>query len=56
MRLKEDLEGLIYSSQIEKEEMDKIKVGDKIKVKIIKVDPGSAKIGLSTDLEDSEEA
>ncbi len=55
VKLKDDLEGLVYSSQIEKEEIEKIKVGDKIKVKIIKIDPGSAKIGLSTDTEDSEE-
>lgn len=56
VKLKEDLEGLVYSSQIEKEKMEKIEAGDKIKVKVIKVDPGSAKIGLSTELEGFEKA
>lgn len=54
VKLKDDLEGLIYSSQIDKEKMEKIKAGDKLKVKIIKVDPGSAKIGLSLEEEKKE--
>ncbi|MCF7873757.1 MAG: 30S ribosomal protein S1 [Candidatus Omnitrophica bacterium] len=55
VKLQDDLEGLIYSSQIEKEDMDKINVGDKINVKIIKVDPATAKIGLSAETEDLKE-
>lgn len=55
VKIREDLEGLIYSSQIDKEKMEKIQAGDKIKVKIIKVDPASAKIGLSTDTDESKE-
>lgn len=52
VKLKDDLEGLIYSSQIEEEKMNDINVGDKIKVKIIKVDPATAKIGLSPEIEE----
>jgi small subunit ribosomal protein S1 len=47
VKLEEDLEGLIYSNEIDKEEASKLKPGDKIKAKIIKVDVEQAKIGLS---------
>lgn len=50
-KLKEDLEGLVYLGQAEKEKANEIKEGDTIRVKIIKVDPGSAKIGLSLEEE-----
>ncbi|MCF7871076.1 MAG: S1 RNA-binding domain-containing protein [Candidatus Omnitrophica bacterium] len=56
VKLEEDLEGLIYSSQINQEETNEVKVGDKIKVKIIKVDPATAKIGLATETEGSKKA
>ncbi len=46
VRLNEDLEGLLYINEIPKEQFDKVNIGDKIKVKIIKVDVESAKIGL----------
>ena len=45
-------EGLsMNTAEIEKEIMDQLKPSDKLKVKIIKIDPGSAKIGLSAKLE-----
>ena len=51
VKIEEDLEGLIYSSEIDKETMAKLKVGDKIKARIIKVDIEQGKIGLSAKLE-----
>jgi sRNA-binding carbon storage regulator CsrA len=41
---------LIYSSEIEKETVASLKPGDKIKVKVIKVDVEQAKIGLTARL------
>ncbi len=46
-KVSEDLEGLIYSSEIEKEKMSSLKPGDKMQVKVIKVDVEQAKLGLS---------
>ena len=46
-KVSEDLEGLIYSSEIEKEKMSSLKPGDKLAVKVIKVDVEQAKLGLS---------
>jgi small subunit ribosomal protein S1 len=51
VKIEEDLEGLVFSGEIEKEVMDQLKPLDKIKVKIVKIDPGSAKIGLSAKIE-----
>lgn len=48
VKIEEDLEGLVYSSEIDKDKVLQLKVGDKIKVKVIKVDTEQAKIGLST--------
>ena len=48
----EALEGLVFSGEIEKEAMEKLKPGEKMKVKIIKIDQGSAKIGLSAKLDE----
>jgi small subunit ribosomal protein S1 len=48
VRIENDLEGLIFSSEIDKEVMEKLKPGDKIKCQVIKIDPEQAKIGLST--------
>jgi len=45
------LEGLVFSGEIEDEAKENLNPGDKLKVKIIKIDPGSAKIGLSTKLD-----
>ena len=47
VKLDDDLEGLIYSSEIDKEVMDRLKTGDKIKAQVIKIEPEQAKIGLS---------
>jgi len=47
VRIDSDLEGLIYSNEIEKELMDKLKSQDTIKATVIKVDPEQGKIGLS---------
>lgn len=46
-KIDESLEGLIYSSEIDKETAEKLKTSDKIKVKVIKVDVEQGKIGLS---------
>lgn len=48
VKLEEDLEGLVYASEIDKERVASLKPGDKIKVKVIKVDVEQAKIGLSS--------
>lgn len=50
VKLDEELEGLIYASEIDKDAASKLKPGDKIKVKVIKVDIEQAKIGLSANL------
>jgi len=47
VKIEEELEGLIYSSEIEKEQASQLKAGDKVKAKVIKVDVEQAKIGLS---------
>ncbi len=47
VKIEEDLEGLVYSSEIDKDTVSKLKAGGKIKVKVIKVDVEQAKIGLS---------
>ncbi|MDP8259752.1 MAG: 30S ribosomal protein S1 [Candidatus Gygaella obscura] len=47
VKIEDGIEGLIYSSEIEKEQMSAFKPGDKINAKIIKVDIEQAKIGLS---------
>jgi small subunit ribosomal protein S1 len=47
VKLEEELEGLIYASEIEKAKVDVLKAGDKINVKVIKVDVDQMKIGLS---------
>lgn len=41
-----DLEGLLYINEIPKDQFEKVAVGDKIKVKIIKIDAEQMKIGL----------
>ncbi len=51
----EALEGLVFSGEIEKEAMEKLKAGEKIKVKIIKIDQGSAKIGLSAKIDEEQD-
>ncbi|MBM3247963.1 MAG: 30S ribosomal protein S1 [Candidatus Omnitrophica bacterium] len=48
VKIEEDLEGLVYSSEIDKEAMAALKPQDKLKVKVIKVDVEQMKIGLSS--------
>ncbi len=50
VKLGEDIEALVYSSEIEKEQAAALKPGDKLKVKIIKVDVEQMKIGVSAKL------
>lgn len=50
VKIEQDLEGLIFSSEIDKEVLANLKIGDKLKVKVIKVDVEQAKIGLSAKL------
>jgi len=47
VKIDEELEGLVYASEIDKDALAQVKPGDKIKVKVIKVDVEQAKIGLS---------
>lgn len=50
VRLEQDLEALLYSSEVDKSTAAALKPGDKLKVKVIKVDPEQMKIGVSTRL------
>ena len=52
VKIDNDLEGLVFSGEIAEGLAESIKPGDKLKVKIIKIDPGSAKIGLSAKLDE----
>ncbi|MCM8773731.1 MAG: S1 RNA-binding domain-containing protein [Candidatus Omnitrophica bacterium] len=52
VKLEEELEGLVFSGEIDKEKMESLKPKDKLKVKIIKIDPDSAKVGLSTKIDE----
>ena len=48
VKLEEDLEGLVFSTEIDPAQISSLKIGDKLKVKVIKVDIEQTKIGLST--------
>ena len=50
VKLEQDLEALVYSSEIDKAVASALKAGDKLKVKVIKVDVEQMKIGLSSRL------
>lgn len=50
VKISEDIEGLVYSGEIEKDQLSALKVQDKIKVKVIKIDAEQGKIGLSAKL------
>jgi small subunit ribosomal protein S1 len=50
VRLEDDIEALVYSSEIDKEQAAALKPGEKLQVKIIKVDVEQMKIGVSTRL------
>lgn len=47
VKITDELEGLIYASEIDKDKVQQLKAGDKIKAKVIKVDIEQGKIGLS---------
>ncbi len=47
VKLEDDLEGLVYMSEMDKALAEHLKPHDKVKVKIVKVDPDQMKIGLS---------
>lgn len=47
VKIDEELEGLVYASEVDKEQTANLKPADKIKVKIIKIDVEQGKIGLS---------
>ncbi|HPB67421.1 MAG TPA: S1 RNA-binding domain-containing protein, partial [Candidatus Omnitrophota bacterium] len=50
VKLEDEVEALVYSSEIDKEQAAALKTGDKLCVKIIKVDVDQMKIGVSTRL------
>ncbi len=47
VKLEDDLEGLVYMSEMDKDVAEKLKPHDKVEVKVVKVDPDQMKIGLS---------
>lgn len=47
VKISDDLEGLIYASEIDKDKVALLKPGDKVQAKVMKVDVEQAKIGLS---------
>jgi len=50
VKLPDDIEALVYSSEIDKQQAAGLKPGDKLEVKVIKVDIEQMKIGVSTRL------
>ena len=54
VKIEEDLEGLVFSEEIDEETKEKIQPGDKIKVKVVKIDPKFSKISLSCRLNEPE--
>ena len=50
VKLEDDVEALVYSSEIDKEKAGSLKPGDQLKVKIIKVDVEQMKIGVSANI------
>lgn len=52
VKINDDLEGLVFSGEIDPQKAENLKPADTIKVKIIKIDAGSAKIGLSANIDE----
>jgi small subunit ribosomal protein S1 len=50
VKLEGEIEALVYSSEIDKQQASTLKTGDKLQVKIIKVDVEGMKIGVSARL------
>jgi len=46
------MEGLVFANEIDEELVKSLKPNDILKVKIIKVDPKQAKIGLSAKIDE----
>lgn len=51
VKIAPELEGLVFSQNIDPEVMQKLKPQDTLTVKIIKIDPSTAKIGLSAKID-----
>ncbi len=47
VKIDEEIEGLIFTNEIDAEKLKQLKAGDKVTVKVIKVDVEQGKIGLS---------
>lgn len=56
IKINEELEGLVFCGEIEPQKMEALSPKDKLEVKIIKIDSASAKIGLSTKINETHEA
>jgi len=54
VRLEEELEGLVFADEVDPELVQSLKADDAMKVKVIKIDPDSAKIGLSAKIADDQ--
>ena len=52
VKLEEDLEGLVFAGEIDKEKMQSLKPHNTLKVKVIKLDADNAKIGLSARIDE----
>lgn len=52
VKLEDDLEGLVFSDEIEADVLQNLKAQDRLKVKIIKLDAKNAKIGLSSKVDE----
>lgn len=50
VKIDDEIEGLVFTNEIDPEQLKKLKPSDKIKVKVIKVDVEQGKIGLSAKL------
>jgi small subunit ribosomal protein S1 len=50
VKIDDELEGLVFTNEIDGEKLKSLKPGDKVRVKIIKVDVEQGKIGLSARL------
>ncbi|MFA7677079.1 MAG: S1 RNA-binding domain-containing protein [Candidatus Omnitrophota bacterium] len=50
VQISDELEGLVFSGEMSQELVESLKPADALKVQIIKIDPGSAKIGLSANI------
>ena len=51
VKIEDDVEALVYSSEIDKERAESLKPGDPLNVKVIKVDVEQMKIGVSAKVE-----